>query len=51
MGKYEILAADIVAGVGGKDNVTDLVHCITRQRFILKDVFKADAEGLKNSTG
>lgn len=37
MGKYETLAKDIVKNVGGKENVTGLVHCITRLRFTLKD--------------
>ena len=27
MGKYETLAKDIVKNVGGKENVTGLVHC------------------------
>ena len=33
MGKYETLAKDIVKNVGGKENVTGLVHCITRLRL------------------
>lgn len=37
MGKYQALAKEIVKNVGGKDNVTGLVHCITRLRFTLKD--------------
>ena len=36
MGKYETLAKDIVKNVGGKENVTGLVHCITRLRFTLR---------------
>lgn len=36
MGKYKELAADIVAHVGGKENVTGLRHCFTRLRFNLQ---------------
>ena len=42
MGKYKELAADIVAHVGGKENVTGLRHCFTRLRFNLADDKKAD---------
>ena len=39
---YDELAKDIVAHVGGEENVRDLRHCITRLRFRLKDESKAD---------
>ena len=51
MGKYEVLAKDIVKNVGGKDNVAGLVHCITRLRFTLKDEGKANDDILKNMDG
>ncbi|MDO4294824.1 MAG: beta-glucoside-specific PTS transporter subunit IIABC [bacterium] len=51
MGKYQELAKDIVKNVGGKDNVTGLVHCITRLRFTLKDESKAKDDVLKNMSG
>ncbi len=51
MGKYAELAKDIVAHVGGKENVSDLRHCITRLRFVLNDEKKADTEYLKNRDG
>lgn len=41
MGQYEKLASDVIAAVGGKDNITSLVHCVTRLRFNLKDRTKA----------
>ena len=47
MRKYELLAADIVKLVGGKDNVISLTHCITRLRFRLKDEGKAQDDALK----
>lgn len=51
MGKYEQLAIDIVARVGGKENINGLTHCITRLRFKLKDESKAKDEELKNMQG
>ncbi len=49
--KYEQLAADIVKNVGGKENVIQLAHCITRLRFKLKDESKANTDVLKNMDG
>lgn len=51
MSKYQDLAKDIVREVGGKENVTGLVHCITRLRFTLKDESKANDEALKAMSG
>lgn len=51
MGKYRELAKDIVKNVGGKENVSGLVHCITRLRFTLKDEKMANDEVLKNMEG
>ncbi|MBU3138281.1 PTS transporter subunit EIIC, partial [Clostridium gasigenes] len=49
--KYEKLAKDIIANVGGKENVNGLTHCVTRLRFKLKDESKANTEVLKNMDG
>ncbi len=46
--KYEQLAKDIISNVGGKENVSNVVHCITRLRFKLKDEGKANTEVIKN---
>lgn len=51
MGKYSELAKDIVAHVGGKQNVSSLRHCVTRLRFVLKDESKADTVYLKQREG
>lgn len=51
MGKYEALAKEIVKNVGGKENVTGLVHCITRLRFTLKDEGIAKDQVLKDMEG
>ncbi|ATA19805.1 PTS system beta-glucoside-specific IIA component (Glc family) /PTS system beta-glucoside-specific IIB component (Glc family) /PTS system beta-glucoside-specific IIC component (Glc family) [Gibbsiella quercinecans] len=49
--KYEQLASEILAGVGGRDNIKSLVHCATRLRFKLRDNQQADAEALKKNAG
>ncbi|MEB7887309.1 PTS beta-glucoside transporter subunit IIABC [Serratia fonticola] len=49
--KYQELASEILAGVGGRDNVKSLVHCATRLRFKLQEQSKADAEALKKNPG
>lgn len=51
MGKYQELANDIVKNVGGKENVSGLVHCITRLRFTLKDESRANDDVLKAMSG
>lgn len=49
--KHEQLAKDIIANVGGKENVNSVSHCVTRLRFKLKDESKANTEALKNHNG
>lgn len=44
-------ATAVVAGVGGESNITSLVHCATRLRFVLKDESKADATALRATPG
>ncbi|MDM9960030.1 beta-glucoside-specific PTS transporter subunit IIABC [Clostridioides difficile] len=51
MGKYKQLAQEIVNNVGGKENISGLVHCITRLRFTLKDESIANDNVLKNMEG
>ena len=51
MGKYEKLAKDIIANVGGKGNIISIIHCVTRLRFQLKDESKAKDDVLKNMDG
>lgn len=34
---YEKLAQNIIQHVGGEDNITDIFHCMTRLRLIVKD--------------
>ncbi len=51
MSQYKQLAADIIKNVGGKENVIELRHCVTRLRFTLADESKANDEVLKNMDG
>jgi len=51
MNKYDGLARIIIQNVGGKGNVINLTHCITRLRFKLKDESKANKEILESSNG
>lgn len=51
MAKYTKLVQDIIKNVGGKENVKDLRHCVTRLRFNLYDKSKANDEVLKNMDG
>ncbi len=44
---YKQIAQDVVAGVGGAENIKNLYHCQTRLRFALVDETKADKEGLE----
>ena len=48
---YNKLALDIVANVGGEENVISLTHCVTRLRFKLKDESKANKEALTALNG
>lgn len=49
--KYDTLASEILAGVGGRDNVKSLVHCATRLRFKLRDDNRANVAALKKNPG
>ena len=48
---FETLAKEMIEKVGGKDNVSNVTHCMTRLRFNVKDDAKVDAEGIKNAKG
>lgn len=51
MAKYTQLAEDIVDKVGGRENIKEVRHCVTRLRFYLKDESKANTEYLKKRDG
>ena len=47
MGKFEQEAKDLLAAIGGKENVTTVTHCATRMRFVLGDDKKADVKTIE----
>lgn len=51
MDKNLQIAQSVLEKVGGKENVTSVVHCITRLRFTLKDNSRIDEEAIKNIPG
>ncbi|MGE2793986.1 PTS transporter subunit EIIB, partial [Escherichia coli] len=44
---YAALAQQIVAAIGGVDNVAAVTHCMTRLRFVVKDDEQVDSSTLK----
>ena len=49
--KYNSLAKKIVELVGGKENINEVYHCVTRLRFKLADEQKADVTRLEGTDG
>lgn len=48
---FKTMASSILSGIGGKENVSQVVHCATRLRFTLKDDTKADTDAIKKIKG
>lgn len=51
MAKYTDLCNQILEKVGGKDNVSGAVHCMTRLRLSVKDHSKVDMDAVKGIKG
>ena len=47
----DINVKKILEGIGSKNNIESLTHCMTRLRLILKDVSKVNEDLLINKTG
>lgn len=48
MGKYEEFSKRVLKGMGGTQNITNVVHCITRLRVSFKSKSAIDYEALEN---
>lgn len=51
MANNKQIAADVLQAVGGKENVANVTHCMTRLRFNLKDDKKPDQNAIKKIDG
>lgn len=51
MKTYEVLASNILELVGGKENISNFLHCATRLRFNLKQNELANPEAIKSLPG
>lgn len=51
MGKYNELVNQIIRNIGGKENIVQVRHCVTRLRFNLVDDGAADEVAIKNIDG
>jgi PTS system beta-glucosides-specific IIC component len=45
--KYQALVESILKEVGGRENIVELTHCITRLRFVLKDHSRINKQALE----
>ncbi|PKX56439.1 PTS beta-glucoside transporter subunit EIIBCA [Lactiplantibacillus pentosus] len=51
MAQYEVIAADILKNIGGKENVTNINHCATRLRLQVADDNKINDEAISKLSG
>lgn len=49
--KYEEMIKEVLAAIGGADNIQSVVHCSTRLRFVLKNDQKADPKQAEKIDG
>lgn len=47
MGKYQADAKQLLADIGGKENVAAVTHCATRMRFVLNNQSKANEKAIE----
>ncbi len=51
MASNKQIAKDVLQAVGGKENISNLTHCMTRLRFNLRDESVADKDAIKKIEG
>ncbi len=51
MSKYKEIAVNVLEQIGGKENVSNIFHCMTRLRFNLKDNGLVNEEAIKSING
>lgn len=51
MADYAKMSKEILDAVGGKDNVSSAVHCMTRLRLVVKDKSKVNETAVKQIKG
>lgn len=51
MAQYQVIAADILKNIGGKENVTNINHCATRLRLQVADDNKINDEAISKLSG
>lgn len=48
---YTKATDEMMKKIGGTENVDNLIHCVTRLRYTIKDMNKVDINGLKQAEG
>ena len=51
MAKYTEFCNEVIKNVGGKENISGVVHCMTRLRLNVKDKSKVNVEAVKEVKG
>lgn len=51
MAKYTEFCNEVIKNVGGKENISCVVHCMTRLRLNVKDKSKVNVEAVKEVKG
>ena len=49
--KYDVLCEELLAAIGGKNNMVSALHCETRLRFYVKDRSLVDKEKVNRIKG
>lgn len=49
--EYQALSKEIIELIGGEENIVNVIHCVTRLRFYIKDDTKPETEKIKDLTG